>query len=268
MDGAYQLDRLHGALRVGRVGRQIIYRPTTTSTIDEAWQLFESAPAVEVDGAVVLADYQTAGRGRLGRTWHTPRGAGLLLSLLLVDEDGDLEGGALALLLAVAVCDAVTPTLDVPPRIKWPNDVLVDGRKLAGILIESRLHANGVRGYVVGIGINCLQQEGHFPPELAKSATSLELQSARPVDRTDVVVRLLTELERRLTEQQADGGEGLRQAWRERAEPPGHRIALRQRGKDYTGVVLDVDPSAGLVVQVDGGGVRLFDAAETTVLPL
>ena len=266
MDGAYQLDRLPKALRVGRVGRQIIYRPTLTSTNDEAWQLFESAPAAEVDGAVVLADHQTAGRGRLGRGWHAPRRASLLLSLLLVDEAGDLEGGALALLSAVAVCDAVTFTLDLPPRIKWPNDVLVDGRKLAGILIESRLHANGVRGYVIGVGINCLQQAGHFPPELGNRATSLELRSTRPVDRTEVAFRLLTEFERRLKERQAEGDDALRQAWLERAEPPGYRVALRQRGKDFTGVVLDVDPSAGLVVQVDGGGVRLFGAAETTVL--
>ena len=181
MDGANQLDRLPKALRVGRVGRQIIYRPTLTSTIDEAWQLFESAPAAEVDGTVVLADYQTAGRGRLGRGWHAPRGASLLLSLLLVDEAGDLEGGTLALLSAVAVCDAVTFTLDLPPRIKWPNDVLVDGRKLAGILIESRLHASG------GSRLRHWDRDklsparrGHFPPELADRATSLELRSTRP----------------------------------------------------------------------------------------
>src|SRR5690606_14956600 len=139
-----------------------------TSTNDIA---LDSAGDPEADGLAVFADFQTAGRGRHRRAWLAPRGASILCSLLLRDQAGSPVGpadtaGTLTLAAAVAVCEAIRAATDITPAIKWPNDVRVAGRKLAGILIESRTIDPHTRAWVVGIGLNCYQQVGHFPSEL------------------------------------------------------------------------------------------------------
>ena len=208
--GVLQIDRIRAGLRTRRIGRQIEYLPSTTSTNDVAWERIESGDA---DGLVVLTEHQSAGRGRLGRTWHSPRGASLLCSVALVDDGGEWTDGELVLVPAVAACDAITPCTDVIPSIKWPNDLLVEDRKVGGILIESRILPGSSRAYVIGIGINCLQQRGHMGPQLARTATSLELESAQAVDRTSLAIALLTELDRWLATPHARGDGRLREAW-------------------------------------------------------
>lgn len=264
--GALQIDRLRTELsRIAgaRIGRRIEYLASTTSTNDEAWLRIDSEDA---DGLVVLAEHQSGGRGRFGRTWHSPRGASLLCSVALVDSSGELAGGSLCLLTAVAACDAVTACTDVALTIRWPNDLLISGRKLGGILIESRRRRDGQQAYVVGIGINCLQHRGHLAPSLGESATSLELESAQAIDRTALAVALLRELDRRLGEPHELGAEHLRREWLARAEPMGRRVSLQHAGRLFSGTMIDVDPGALLVVRLDEGGIRPFDAATTTIV--
>jgi len=170
------------------------------------------------------------------------------------------------LLCAVAACDAVVQATGVTPHIKWPNDLVVHGRKLAGILIESRTTGGTGRTFVCGIGINCLQQRGHLVGGLADSATSLEIESTRPVDRNAVAAALLTQFDTRLHDACADGTDTLRQAWLQRCEPMGRHIRVRCQGRIYTGTTVDIDPSAALVIQLDTGHRRAFPASDTTVL--
>ena len=261
--GTIQIERIVGAIRPERIGRRIEYVAATTSTNDEAWR---RAAAEDVDGLVILTDYQTAGRGRFGRRWESPRGASLLCSVLVIDESGELAGGQPGLLSAVAVRDAVMSCTDVVPTIRWPNDVLVGDRKLAGILVESRGRHGGGRAYVIGIGINCLQQDGHVPLELRGRATSLEMESRYGVDRTALAVALLRELDRWLASPACWDNDLLRDRWLAGAEPVGQRIRLRQSGKVYNGSIVDVDPQAALVVRLDEGGIRTFEATDTTVV--
>ncbi len=341
--GPLQIERIVEAVRTSRVGWRVQVCETTTSTNDEVLQRINEE---DLDGLVIFAEHQSAGRGRMGRTWQSPRGASLLLSVLLIDrpemvqqsepprgrtplpsplakggksgverctdterlvrQGGQqqratstslslpvcdeprglptasgllvpaaqgrggtaprgLDGGELCLLTAVAACDAVKASTDVRPKIKWPNDLVVGGRKLGGILIESRQCYDGRRGYAIGIGINCLQQRVHFAGELAGSATSLEIESAHPVSREALAISLLTELDRWLAEPGSWDQDDLRHEWLARAEPIGGRVCLREGGECYTGTVIDVDPGAGLVVQLDEGGMRAFDVASTTV---
>ncbi len=275
--GTLQIERISAELRTRRIGRRIEYLNSTTSTNDEAWQRIEEDTA---DGLVILAEYQTAGRGRLGRVWHSPRGASLLCSVALIDRlesrsdkvasrscrVGELTGGEIGLLAAVAARDAIVCCSDVIPIIKWPNDLLVAGRKLGGVLIESRVRRDSSRACVLGIGINCLQQTGHLPPELADSATSLELESDRVVDRTALVIALLAELDGWLTSDQRRLNGHIRAAWLARCEPMGQRIRLQHGGRVYSGSVVDIDPDAALIVRLDEGGVRAFSAAHTTII--
>ena len=287
------------------MGSRIEYVDSTTSTNDEAWRratAWSEPPASsegiacgegiacsepiawskpiarseartrghvggnDADGLVVFAEYQSAGRGRFGRTWHAPRGAGLLCSIVVIDRRNELAGGEIALLAAVAACDAIRVCTNVSPVIKWPNDLLVGGRKLGGILVESRPHGGQCRAFVVGIGINCLQQRGHLHAALAVTATSLELECAGPVDRSMLAGSLLEELDRWLRAPREWSYDVLRREWLARSEPLGQRVALEHAGNRYTGSMIDVDPAGRLVVQLDDGSVRIFGAATTTVL--
>lgn len=255
---------------------------SVANTNDEA---FARAGEPGADGLVILADFQDQGRGRLGRRWESPRGASLLMSILLLDEtprDGrsaPVQADApmlAALVTAVAATDAIAESVGVQPTIKWPNDLLIAGRKVAGILVEvRRLAATGPSGEgpamertatVVGIGINCLQQPGHFLPELRERATSLDQVAAGPIDRCLVARALLAHLDRWFAAPGGPDAAEVRRQWLARAEPLGRRIHLLHAGRRFSGHVVDLDPTAALLVQLDEGSRRLFDAAGTTVL--
>lgn len=261
--GVLQLDRLQAARRTTRVGRRIDYVESTTSTNDEAWQRINDEHA---DGLVIFTEYQTAGRGRLGREWQSPRGASLLVSLVLVEEEGDPSGDQLVLLTSVAAVDTIAACTDVVATIKWPNDLYASGRKLGGILIESRIRHDGRRASVIGIGLNCLHHRGHLAGDLAETATSLELESSCAIDRTAVAAALLEKLDAWLAEPGTWSTAELVHAWLARAEPMGHRVSLRYRGEVFSGTMMDLDPSAALVLRLDDGSVRAFDAAGTTTV--
>ena len=262
--GVLQIERIRQALAPQRIGRRIEHLTSTPSTNDAAWGMIDTVD--EPDGLVVFAEHQSAGRGRFGRRWESPRGAGLLGSTILIDKTRSWPGGELSLLAAIAVRDAIIACTDVVPVIKWPNDLLVAGRKLSGILIESRVFRENLTAYVVGIGINCLQQRNHLATELADTATSLELESRYPIDRTVLAIALLSELDRWLGCPDPVRGTDLRREWLARAEPLGVRIHLEHAGTVFSGSVIDLDPTAALLVQLDEGGVRAFNAGDTTVV--
>ncbi|UCE62264.1 MAG: biotin--[acetyl-CoA-carboxylase] ligase [Phycisphaerales bacterium] len=247
-----------------RVGRRIEHLESTTSTNDAAWAQIDLGGA---DGLVVFAEHQSAGRGRFGRKWESPKGASLLCSVAIVDTSDEISGGELSLLSAVAVRDAIARCSEVVPTIKWPNDLLVLRRKLGGILVESRANGGGGRVYVVGIGINCLQQRGHISPDLIDRATSLELESKQKIDRNELAAAVLAELDGWLADPGGWTYEKLHRDWLLRAEPLGWRVRLQHAGKIHSGSVVDIDPNAALVVQLDEGGIRAFNVADTTVVP-
>jgi len=258
-----------------RIGRRIEYYQSTSSTNDVAWRAIERGdpdhnpdhnPDHDADGLVVLAEHQSSGRGRLGRGWEMPNAAGVLASVVVCDKTAKEKVTALGLVAAVTVCDALSGSASVVATIKWPNDVLVGGRKIAGILVETRVLASGERASVIGIGINCLQHRGHFAGDLAVSATSLEMESDEPVDRTMVVMRLLRELNTWFGEPAGLTQETLREAWRSRSAMLGQPIRVRHDGVIYSGSVIDIDPTSDLVIKLDEGGVRAFSAADTTVV--
>lgn len=248
-----------GPLR--RLGRQVLL----AETLDSTNRFLLERAADLADGAVAHAEFQSAGRGRLGRTWHAPRGAALLLSVLLQEPVGSPLQGLAGLLACVATCEAVEATTDVAVRVRWPNDLYVDQRKLGGVLAESRLLSVRRRALVIGIGLNCLQHVGHFPPELRATATSLELATSRAVDRAAVAAALLRSLDGWLERgRTATGYDRLRRAWQARCADVGTRVTLVHDGRTYAGTALDIDASGDLIVQLDRGGRRHFVASNTT----
>ena len=273
--------------------------PETTSTNRLGLELAEQAgtPAEpDLDGLAIVADYQTAGRGRHGRSWLSPRGASVLCSVLVVhseDRPGVTPflprpvdptqplsshtgiGGWLTIVSAVAACEAVRHAAAMTPSIKWPNDLRISGRKLGGVLIESRALGRiadqepcspGPRAWVIGIGINCLQHPGHFPPDLRDHCTSLEIEATHPIDRVAVARELLRRLDGWLAEPTTATHEAVHAAWLSYAEPTGQRVRLQSGGREYGGTTIAVDPTGGLIVQGDDGRREWFDPMLTTLL--
>lgn len=213
------------------------------STQDIAFRLAETGAA---DGSAVVAESQRAGRGRRGRTWCDEPGASLLCSILVRPRLLPAQWPLLSLVAGVAVARAIERAAGLASRLKWPNDVLVDGRKVAGILLESRLAP--VPAVVVGVGIN-VGQEG-FSPGLAATATSIRLHTGCPVDREALLATLLEEFgvwRRRLED---EGFAPIRSAWKASSATLGTRV----RVGDLTGCAVDLDATGALVL--DAGSRR------------
>ncbi len=219
------------------LGRPRVHHRLTDSTNERAKAL---AAGGAPHGTVVTADEQTAGRGRQGRSWVAPAGTALLMSVLLRELD---EGDAvLPLAAAVAVCEACERAAGVSCAIKWPNDVWIDGRKVAGILVEGRPQEGWA---VLGIGLNVSTASEDFPPELRELATSLGMDV--PADA--LLEPLLDRLGARLSEPQAD----VVAAWRERDALRGQTV----RWAEGEGTAAGITDAGELVVDTAGGRVEL-----------
>lgn len=260
---AHQLvaDEIQRDLGTDRIGRSVVVLPDVDSTNTYA---LDGQTAGELDdGAVVFAEHQTAGRGRLGRSWQSPRGASLTFTVLLLEPQDRAAAARWMMAGAVAVAQCIGQETDVAPMVRWPNDVYVGPRKLAGILVETRRAVAGSIAVAIGIGLNCLQHEGHFPPELRPKATSLEIESSHPIDRTALARSLLRRLDALLAGSHPQSNLTLAGQWRELSDDLGASATLICNGEHFTGRILDVHPATGLVLQLDAGGRRHFDPQTT-----
>jgi BirA family biotin operon repressor/biotin-[acetyl-CoA-carboxylase] ligase len=254
---------LAAGLEPRRVGREIRVLPEVDSTNRFVLEALAPARGPSSDGCVVFAEYQTAGRGSLGRAWRSPRGAGLTFTVLLWEPAG-LAPMGFTLPSAVAVAEGIEDATDVQPGIRWPNDLYAGGRKLGGILIEARATAEDQFAVAVGIGLNCLQHAGHFPPEIRQTATSLELASAHPIDRVAVARAILRRLDDHFSRPPRVPPGAWVEGWRRRSEDIGEHIAVACDGRRFAGRIVEIGPQAGLVLQLDSGGRRCFDLATIT----
>jgi BirA family transcriptional regulator, biotin operon repressor / biotin---[acetyl-CoA-carboxylase] ligase len=209
-------------------------------------------------GFLVAATRQTAGRGRLGRSWESPQGGGLYVSLLLRPDLAVTEAGKLTILSSVAVVDAVETVAGLRPQIKWPNDLILKRRKLAGVLIETERKGNRLVFAVIGIGLNVRQEAEDFSPEVRDQATSLHLATGGIYRRADLLVALLQGLERRLCQPFDE----VREAWAASSLTLGQRVTLTTaRGRKH-GQALGLDESGALLLRSDSGEVEAVTAGD------
>jgi BirA family transcriptional regulator, biotin operon repressor / biotin---[acetyl-CoA-carboxylase] ligase len=226
--------------------RRIEWHAEIDSTQRRARELgHEGAP----EGAVVVAEAQTAGRGRLGRTWHSPAGRNVYASILLRPEVTPSVVPQLALAVGLGAADAIE-TLGLRPQVKWPNDVLLDGRKAVGILTEMEAELERVRLVVVGIGVNVNLECADLPVYLRETATSLHIAAGRRIDRVAFTAALLASIERTYQRFVREGFAGLRPAWDARDALRGRRVVRDVGGREVAGTVTGVD---------DDGALRLVD---------
>jgi BirA family biotin operon repressor/biotin-[acetyl-CoA-carboxylase] ligase len=240
----------------------IVRLDTVDSTQSVGFALAERGAA---DRTVVVADRQLAGRGRRGRTWSAPAGTSLLASILVRPRLPQALLATLSLTTAVAAAEALRRVTGVEARLKWPNDLLVSGRKIAGILLESRMAGRVAAGgstpsasgivTIVGVGINLGQRE--FPPELADGATSVALETGRAPSREAVLTALLEEFDVWRARLEEQGFEPVREAWRRLSDTLGRRVAV----DDVSGIAVDLDVDGALLVDVGGSVKRVLAGA-------
>lgn len=250
------------ANRLGDFAARVVWYDRVASTSDEADRLAWDGAA---HGTVVVADGQESGRGRMGRAWHSPPGAGLYVSVVLRPDAlsaGTGPGSALAasrvtLTAGVALAQAIRSATGLPVAIKWPNDIVVEGRKVCGILAEAAASSGGLRHIVLGLGINVLAAA--YPPEIADRATSIQSELGRPVERGEVFAESIACLAGRLRDVSAGRFAQVLDAWRE-LSPSSHgtRVQVPAAGGWIEAVTAGLDDDGALVVRAEGSRRRVI----------
>jgi BirA family transcriptional regulator, biotin operon repressor / biotin---[acetyl-CoA-carboxylase] ligase len=241
------------------VGAPIHSATELPSTNDEAHRLAaEGAP----HGALVLADTQTKGRGRRGRSWVTPPGTALAMTLVLRPQLPPARAPELQLVAAVAVCEAARALGAKSAGIKWPNDVEAGGRKLCGLLAELRGSAETLEHVVLGIGINVNVRSEHLDDELRAIATSLHLERGEPVSRAWALYRLLERLDHWLGLHESEGFEPVRERWRELSSTLHRRVRIEAGAVPLLGEAVDLAEDGALLVRDDAGKLHAVNAGD------
>jgi len=251
-------DKIKANLKTKRIGGKILVYNRTSSTQTIAHRYAKNKGN---DGLVIFAEEQTAGRGRANNKWHSSRSDSVLCSIVL--NENKLNAEMLSLTCAVAVAEAIGKSAKGEAKIKWPNDIILNGKKVAGILLESKTDNDG-NTCVIGIGINCHQTKESFPSGLQSIATSIDIESHSTCDRIWLAKRLLTSMEHWL-EVATQTNENVIDQWRSLSIQLGHRVKLIYNGREFAGNCIGIDPQKGLILQLDTGGVRMFDAGHTRI---
>jgi len=252
-------DKIKANLKTKRIGRKILVYDSTSSTNDIA---AEYAKNKKNDGLTIFTEQQTAGRGRASNKWYSSRADSILCSIVLTDCK--LNGELLSLTCAVAAAEAIGEYRASSAKIKWPNDIILNNKKVAGLLLESKIY-DGSTSYIIGIGINCHQTEDSFPAELQSIATSIDIESRSTCDRISLAKRLLSSIDHWLGTAEKSSKKVTDQ-WSKLSTLLNQRTTLLYSSQKFTGNCIGIDPEKGLILQLETGGVRMFDAAHTTIL--
>ena len=231
------------------IGQVMHTYQSVRSTNDLAHSLAESGAA---EGTIVTAEEQTKGRGRHGRTWHSPSGSGIYLSIILRPNLTSEKMPGLSLVTALALAETINDYCPERVQVKWPNDVLISGRKTAGILTELFADRTSLHHVIVGVGINVHQKPAELPDELRTATTSVGVESRFPVRRVELLQKFLRQFEIDYRDFCTDELARALPRLRGMSSLIGREVAIEQRGELVHGRALDIDRSGRLVVEVDG----------------
>lgn len=228
------------------IGKKILSFDIVSSTMDVAYDL---AQKTKGEGSCVFAEEQKKGRGRMGRSWQSPKHKGIYASIILRPDISPNETPQITLLAAVSVAQAIRDSAGLNALIKWPNDVLIDGKKVCGILTEMNAESDKVKFLVIGVGININTKA----KELPKTATSLMEQSGETVDRIAFVRYFLKELDRRYLIFKEQGFGPTLNEFRNFSATLGKRVRIDLQDRRIEGQAMDIDDSGALIVRLDSG---------------
>jgi len=242
--------QIRQGLKSGVIGRRIVSLQEAGSTNTVAFRLAEEGGE---EGTVVVADSQSGGKGRLGRVWVSPPGVNLYCSVILRPPIQPMSAPQLTFLSVVALARAIEQSTGLTPRIKWPNDILVNGKKVAGLLNEMSAETDKVNFVILGIGVNLNMTLDQFPSDLRHPATSLFLESGVTVRRTDFARCLLQELDGIYATFLREGYGPVRGEWLQRSRLAGERVTVSNDGNVTSGVVRGIDEYGALILEGEGG---------------
>ncbi len=244
-------DAILASLTTRTMGRTLRLLDETTSTNTQA---LEAAQSGAPDGTVIIAERQTAGRGRLARTWESPAGCNLYVSVIVRQLPPMDRLGWLPLITASAMAAAIRSLTGLPPALKWPNDVMLGGKKVGGVLCESQALGTDAACVVVGIGLNVNWRESDMPPEIRPLATSLAAQSRKPADRVRLLAILLLELERRIDRWRNGELSSLADEYRTHCGTIGQAVRVELgTGKQVEGMVTAIESDGALRIAAHRG---------------
>jgi BirA family biotin operon repressor/biotin-[acetyl-CoA-carboxylase] ligase len=254
---------LRPLLNTHDVGREVHWFEEIGSTSDRAKELADHDAE---HGEVVVAETQTAGRGRRGRSWASPARRNLYFSVVLRPDLPPVRAPELTLVASLAICDALRQA-GVDAGIKWPNDLLASGKKIAGILTELAAEPDRVNWVVLGVGVNVNSRREDFPEELRDGATSILLERGQPAPRVLFAAACFTALEAWLDRHDEEGFGVIREAWRERSVTLGREVTVKVDGRELTGVAEDIDESGALRLRTADGVERIVSGDVTLLRP-
>ncbi len=231
------------------LGTKIVYKDAVDSTNAYAFRL---ALGGEPEGTCVIAEEQTKGRGRLGRLWHSPAGRNLYMSVILRPAIHPSRVYPITFLSSLAVADTVAALTGESADLKWPNDVLLGGRKLCGTLLEISTEADMVRFVIVGIGLNVNLKEEEMSDDIRAKATSLLMATKKAYERVQVCGILLNTLEGYYSLLQREGEQAVCRLWEERARIKGKHLEINQMGERYSGIAEGVDRDGAVLLNMNG----------------
>ena len=257
------IDELRELRKDKLIGREIFFLPEVDSTNRKARDLARKGAR---EGTVVMADFQSRGRGRLGRAWESPAGLNVYASILFRPSIPAPTAPQLTLLAGVAAARAVARTSGLDARIKWPNDIFVKGRKLAGILAEMEAEGQRARFVVLGIGINVNWRKEDFPVDLRETATSVRIESGEEVSRVEIAEGLFQELEEAYLGFLREGfSPQLREEWNRLSWINGKKVAVIGPEGEVPGRALGLDMDGALLLVDEEGRTRRFIAGEVSL---
>ncbi|MDX2493916.1 MAG: biotin--[acetyl-CoA-carboxylase] ligase [Desulfuromusa sp.] len=241
------------------IGRSVISLPETDSTNAQARRLAEEGA---IEGTVVVADQQSAGRGRRGRRWESPHGVNLYCSILLRPQIPVQQAPQLTFLTAVAVAETLQELCQCSPEVKWPNDILIDGAKISGLLNEMNAETEQIHFVILGVGVNLNMTESQFPDVLNYPATSAFLETGQPIDRLKFLRFFLQRLDLYYTEFLQEGFTPIRRRWETLCNMINRQVEVNQS----RGTVVGLDADGALRLQLDNGQIERILAGD--VIPI
>jgi BirA family transcriptional regulator, biotin operon repressor / biotin---[acetyl-CoA-carboxylase] ligase len=243
-------DELRLGLKTNFIGKNVHYEESVESTQKIAHRLaYDNAP----EGTVIIAEEQVAGRGRMDRKWHSPKYTGIWMSIILRPNIPLPKAPQLTLLTAVAIVQAIEDLTGLLPEIKWPNDILIRGKKVTGILTELEAEADRINSIIIGIGMNVNQTREDFPVELQEIATSLFIEKGEKVSRSDLIKGIFMNLEKLYLLYLEEGFLPIKLLWEGYAISIGRKITARTLSNSITGTAKGITDD-GVLIMVDDHG--------------